>query len=267
MFNFKKKSSQDTINHSNNENPYVKFALQEGDEMCKVTTQFSSNTDPERFGVLLSMIEKGFVGEYVVDTLVDYAKKHNLDDHTQKILDEMNKSSADFEDDIESMEYAKDFLKEFYPIAPSWGDPELLHMYDPTSRNLEPKTIRWQYLENREESFEDDDQEEFDESKPPKVYMMDGAPGLMSEEQFRRLQDSEKPNYEVPPYEMRIGYTNFTLGESAHKIIANANGIEYIKVIGRYSVIIAIGKMFDFGKVRREIEDKLGIKRENSVEQ
>jgi len=260
MFNFKKKQGQTS---------YIKFSIQEGDEICKVTTQFSSDTDPERFGVMLSMIEKGFVGDYIENTLMEYAKNNSLEVHTNNILEHMHASSAELEDDFETMRYAEDYIKEFYPIAPSWGDPELIHMYDPTIRNNLKKTVIWHYLENKEDAIpydEELDKEDGEDTLPPKAYAVDGAPGFLSESQFRRLQDSEKPNYEIPPYDMWVGYTSFTLGEKAMKLIANSNGVEYIKVIGRYSFIIAIAKAFEFGNVRREIEDRLDIKREKTVE-
>ena len=58
-------------------------------------------------------------------------------------------------------------------------------------------------------------------------------------------------------WDCRIGHTNFEITQSTKDILNRVDGIEALKVIGRYTFFIGIAKMFKFKDVRVDIEKQL----------
>ena len=58
-------------------------------------------------------------------------------------------------------------------------------------------------------------------------------------------------------WDCRIGHTHFEITQSTKDILNRVDGIEALKIIGRYTFFIGIAKMFKFKDVRVDIEKQL----------
>lgn len=54
-----------------------------------------------------------------------------------------------------------------------------------------------------------------------------------------------------------LGYTNFTITSEISDIIEDIEGVEALKILGRYSFCIGVGKLFSISEVRKSIEEAL----------
>lgn len=54
-----------------------------------------------------------------------------------------------------------------------------------------------------------------------------------------------------------VGHTNFNITSAVRTQLERAEGVEILKITSRYRFFIGVGKMFDFKKVRKDIEEKL----------
>lgn len=54
-----------------------------------------------------------------------------------------------------------------------------------------------------------------------------------------------------------LGYTNFTITSEISDIIEEIEGVEALKILGRYSFCIGVGKLFSISEVRKNIEEAL----------
>lgn len=67
-------------------------------------------------------------------------------------------------------------------------------------------------------------------------------------------------------WDCRIGTTNFSITQSIkNKLVKDVEGIEALKIMGRYTFFIGIPHTFDFRDVRADIEKKLCIFTEEEV--
>jgi hypothetical protein len=67
-------------------------------------------------------------------------------------------------------------------------------------------------------------------------------------------------------WDCRIGYTNFSITNQVKNILVNdIDGIEALKILGKYSFAIGIPCTFDFKNVRLDIEKKLCTYTEEEV--
>lgn len=57
-----------------------------------------------------------------------------------------------------------------------------------------------------------------------------------------------------------MGHTNFNITEEIQEKLSETSGVEVLKICSRYRFFIGIGKMFDFRKVRTEIEQTITSK-------
>tara|TARA_R110000851_G_scaffold126032_2_gene257227 strand:+ start:101 stop:730 length:630 start_codon:yes stop_codon:yes gene_type:complete len=63
-----------------------------------------------------------------------------------------------------------------------------------------------------------------------------------------------------------IGHTNFDITNNvASRLDSDVDGIEALKILGRYSFFIGIGKLFDIAQIRKDIENLLCIYTEQEV--
>ena len=63
-----------------------------------------------------------------------------------------------------------------------------------------------------------------------------------------------------------IGHTNFDITHNvASKLDSEVAGIEALKILGRYSFFIGVGRLFDIAQIRKEIENLLCIYTEQEV--
>jgi hypothetical protein len=54
-----------------------------------------------------------------------------------------------------------------------------------------------------------------------------------------------------------IGYTNFSITEDILNILDNIEGVESLKILGRYTFCIGVAKLFNIADVRQDIETQL----------
>ena len=52
-----------------------------------------------------------------------------------------------------------------------------------------------------------------------------------------------------------LGHTNFNITKEIKDKLTRTEGIELLKICSRYRFFIGVGRMFDFGNVRKVIED------------
>jgi hypothetical protein len=63
-----------------------------------------------------------------------------------------------------------------------------------------------------------------------------------------------------------IGHTNFDITNNvAAKLDSEIHGVEALKILGRYSFFIGIGKLFDIAQVRKDIETLLCVYTEKEI--
>jgi len=65
------------------------------------------------------------------------------------------------------------------------------------------------------------------------------------------IYDRNKPSNQ---YDCWLGHTNFNITQEVKNCIEDIEGVEVLKVLTRYRFFVGIAKMFDFKKVRIEIE-------------
>ena len=58
-------------------------------------------------------------------------------------------------------------------------------------------------------------------------------------------------------WECWLGYTNFDISHMVSDRIKKTEGVEALKIMGRYTFCIGIGKMFSFSNIRRDIENAI----------
>lgn len=63
-----------------------------------------------------------------------------------------------------------------------------------------------------------------------------------------------------------IGYTNFPVTNKISEILnKNVEGIEALKILGKYSFFIGVAKLFDISEVRKNIEEMLCVYTESEI--
>jgi hypothetical protein len=58
-------------------------------------------------------------------------------------------------------------------------------------------------------------------------------------------------------WDCRVGHTNFEITQSVKQTLNSIEGVEALKVLGRYTFFVGIAKMFKFKDVRVDIEKQL----------
>lgn len=114
------------------------------------------------------------------------------------------------------------------------------------------KKVMWESLHvddveehNDKDNFDDDDDEKF---MFPIKKAVETPFGIFS------IDDKFNP---IRQFEFRIGHTNFDITEDVALAIEETVGVESLTIFSRYRFMVGIGKMFDFRKVRLDIEDKI----------
>ena len=58
-------------------------------------------------------------------------------------------------------------------------------------------------------------------------------------------------------WECWMGYTNFDINHMVSDRIKKTEGVEALKIMGRYTFCIGVGKMFSFSNIRKDIENAI----------
>ena len=62
-----------------------------------------------------------------------------------------------------------------------------------------------------------------------------------------------------------LGYTNFDISNAVEDQIENIGGVEALRVLGRYTFFIGVGKLFDIKNVRMDFEKELCVYTEQEI--
>lgn len=128
------------------------------------------------------------------------------------------------------------------------------------------KEIMWKrcdWFDEPEEHGEEEDEgysDDYDRphhGEPIKVHNLIQTPFGIA-----RYDDRMSPIHDTEFY---IGYTNFNLSKKVIDDIEKVEGVEYLKPMGRYRMIIGIGILFEAKTVCRDIEKKLGVIQEEEI--
>jgi len=112
---------------------------------------------------------------------------------------------------------------------------------------------------------DDDDDDDVKEDDGPAPYE-DNYKGMKIEEFGPRLILPKTISRDLSisvGHECWIGHTNFDITEDVAEILNKCEGIELLRVAGRYTFIIGLGKYFDFAYVRTGINKRFKIRSKN----
>lgn len=76
---------------------------------------------------------------------------------------------------------------------------------------------------------------------------------------FENFAEAQKMNF-------WCAHVNFTINEPIQKALESCDGVEVLKIRTRYCFIIAVGQLFDFEYVRKEINKALQIQETNLID-
>lgn len=62
-----------------------------------------------------------------------------------------------------------------------------------------------------------------------------------------------------------VAYTNFEITNNISDIIENIDGVEALRVLGRYSFFVGVGKLFDIKDIRTDMEKELCVYSEQEI--
>ena len=142
-----------------------------------------------------------------------------------------------------------------------------------------PKKIAWQSWNARaEEIMALDDSSSF----PPEVdpsemnYNDIEIPSeLLSPDIFLQQQKilytplgafpEESPMKPSDRWDCWVGHTNFSITNNIADAIENIEGVEALRILGRYSFFIGVGKLFDIKDVRTKMEKELCVYTEQEI--
>jgi len=84
------------------------------------------------------------------------------------------------------------------------------------------------------------------------------------EEEIRVVLDKDfsKEVLLATNYDCWMGHTNFDLTPKIKEVLDGIAGVEVMRICTRYRFFIGVGRMFDFSEVRRDIENKLDLSKE-----
>ena len=106
-----------------------------------------------------------------------------------------------------------------------------------------------QHLESLDDEI--DEEEDSDEYEEDNTSIIKSSPMIPLTPQL--IEDISM----LSSFDCWIGHTNFDLTHSTKDILNKVPGIELLKICSRYRFFIGVGRMFDFTKVRNDIESAL----------
>lgn len=107
--------------------------------------------------------------------------------------------------------------------------------------------------EDLEEDDEEDDEDESYEDEDNRKDMMSSALHKMLPLTPQVIDDISM----LANFDCWIGHTNFDITPAIKNKLNKMPGIEILKIFSRYRFFVGIGQMFDFQKIRFDIEQEL----------
>lgn len=106
-----------------------------------------------------------------------------------------------------------------------------------------------QHLESLDDEMDDEELEDYDTDDNEQI--VKSSPMIPLTPQL--IEDITM----LSTFECWIGHTNFDLTHRTKDILNKVPGVELLKICSRYRFFVGIGQMFDFTKVRNDIEKAL----------
>ena len=142
-----------------------------------------------------------------------------------------------------------------------------------------PKKIAWESWNSKIEEFENFDQPppqaSQDEEKPAFLEESDSSANNIFPDVFMPAEQLVTTPIGIYPIDslMRpsrrwdcwIGHTNFNITKAVAEKIELVEGVECLKILGRYSFFIGIATMFDIKDVRRDIHKDICLYTEEEI--
>tara|TARA_Y100001949_G_scaffold170365_1_gene171441 strand:- start:516 stop:1160 length:645 start_codon:yes stop_codon:yes gene_type:complete len=142
-----------------------------------------------------------------------------------------------------------------------------------------PKKIAWQSWNAKvEEIMASDDSSSFPQEVEPSetdYSEIDIPPELLSPEMFLQQQKilytplgafpEESPMKPSDRWDCWVGHTNFSITNNIADVIEEIEGVEALRILGRYSFFIGVGKLFDIKDVRTAMEKELCVYTEQEI--
>ena len=142
-----------------------------------------------------------------------------------------------------------------------------------------PKKIAWQSWNAKvEEIMASDDSSSFPQEVEPSetdYSEIDIPPELLSQEMFLQQQKilytplgafpEESPMKPSDRWDCWVGHTNFSITNNIADVIEEIEGVEALRILGRYSFFIGVGKLFDIKDVRTAMEKELCVYTEQEI--
>lgn len=108
-----------------------------------------------------------------------------------------------------------------------------------------------QHLESLTDKLDNDDEETLEDYGEDHEDIMKSSPMIPITPQL--IDDIAM----LSSFDCWIGHTNFDLTYSIKETLNKVPGVELLKICSRYRFFIGVGKMFDFTKVRNDIENAI----------
>ena len=142
-----------------------------------------------------------------------------------------------------------------------------------------PKKIAWQSWNARaEEIMASDDSSSFPQEVDPSEMNYNDIeipPELLSPDIFLQQQKilytplgafpEESPMKPSDRWDCWLGHTNFSITNNIADKIEDIEGVEALRIMGRYSFFIGVGKLFDIKDVRTKMEKELCVYTEQEI--
>jgi hypothetical protein len=210
-------------------NSKITFEIVDDKVIARCDWNKTAPPDPSTFGRMLGLLTSGALNSVIEDSVVEKGTKDKNDQTSISILEQFQNSLNDIEDYIKAFKEAH--------------------------RNKKRKVIIYEFLDiEKELNYDDDIDEDEEEQEMSELFQVNGFPGMMTKAQWEKMIEVLKKNMvKFPDRETRIGFTNFTLNDQLMNEIRMAEGVEFAYLVGRYTFVISIGKLFKFTEVAKNI--------------
>lgn len=131
---------------------------------------------------------------------------------------------------------------------------------------MNTKKIAWESWNSKIEDFENSDILDFDDNNEYEDDIENNYIGINPEALLAIGKIVHTPMGEYPSdsllrpsqrWDCWIGHTNFDITKEIANKIEKIDGVEALKILGRYSFFIGVAKMFDIKDVRRDIDTNI----------
>jgi hypothetical protein len=196
-------------------------------DKLSVNCDWDKSIDSEMYGKFLGLLTCGVLNGLIEDAVIAKGTEENAEDLAIVILDKFK------------------------------GSLDEIHKFVDNNKPKErrkKKIINYEVIDLKNELDYEEEEPEIDEESN-EMFQVNGFPGMMTKDTFHTMLETlRKRMVKFPDRETRMGFTNFSIEESIWEKIRMVEGIEYCQLIGRYTFIISLGRLFSFETVKKDIQ-------------